>query len=1099
MSLGAKYNTRSPAVKRLMREASELHEPTYQYHAQPLEDNLFEWHFTVRGAADTEFSGGIYHGRVLLPPEYPMKPPSIMLSTPNGRFETGKKICLSMSAHHPETWQPSWSIRTVLLAIIGFMPSKGEGAIGALDYSTSERKVLAKRSLNWTCNICGCKNSGSLPEAADNNDVISEEAREIASQISFKSDKDEVKKSKLIQSKPITDEPDSIDGSSQNKSNLGMDDQDSNEGRNVTLNQCNKEGENVSDGLRRRIDRDSEKTRTSPSDVKNIEQPKQGMCSFILLWVVVVAMADNVKKCSFDVYVKESRLKEVEEKIDRIKDLFNVELKYGSNQGKQYMVNPGKWFEVVGCRENASKAREYVKGLSNPEEVVRFRIPDTLFECLSIKSPELERETAAIISFTNNGEIVEISGGISRVTKAAMNIEHAINLFIEQQNIVRTEPNSNIEHNHETVGLIFNTSNNNFHSTQDAETDPNVLQSQCCIHEQQKSSTIVDDDFRGNLDKQQQSCSNCTNNNIANGSGTIQETNDNNLSAELMEFGLKLGYSEDEVKGAMKKLGNETAVNKNELLHELIKASTSAKQIGKSEEMKTENSAGYPRPMDTNILRHVVIDGSNIAMSHGKNVVFSCRGIAIAVDWFRKRGHKVTVFVPNWRKEASKPDTPIVDQDVLSQLEKDGILSYTPSRRIQGKLVQCYDDRYIVKLALETDGVIVSNDHFRDLQEEGQDWKSFIERRLLMYTFANENMFMPPDDPLGRHGPSLDEFLRTTGEQHKLRQCPYGRKCTFGHKCRFFHPERSSYSNTLRSKSFLNNPMYSVHQQQSPQQQQQQQIPGRPRSDPIQPNAYGVQDANRQRPISLPNLEQLWISNPNPNANPNPTPNPNSNPFVHVNSIQPHNGQSRPVSGPPFQEGQNMMPNSNGNAPRRLSGEFTHFSMPQGGQYVQQVLLTRQMAQQTTGDYVGRPLSSDFSSRPPSEDFSYCSGSSRPESGEYASRPNSGDYGGTAPWNNGLAAYQRPVSFGSGAVHPNQIPYFDTRNFYPVKGFYKNRAPPMPETKEETRITNGLNRMDLLDKLRELFPDHFDKILSILRNHPDIASVEDAAYLIMNE
>ena len=28
---------------------------------------------------------------------------------PNGRFETGKKICLSMSAHHPETWQPSWS------------------------------------------------------------------------------------------------------------------------------------------------------------------------------------------------------------------------------------------------------------------------------------------------------------------------------------------------------------------------------------------------------------------------------------------------------------------------------------------------------------------------------------------------------------------------------------------------------------------------------------------------------------------------------------------------------------------------------------------------------------------------------------------------------------------------------------------------------------------------------------------------------------------------------------------------------------------------------------------------------------------------------
>jgi hypothetical protein len=53
---------------------------------------------------------------------------------PNGRFETGKKICLSISGHHPESWQPSWSIRTALLAIIGFMPTAGHGTIGALDY-----------------------------------------------------------------------------------------------------------------------------------------------------------------------------------------------------------------------------------------------------------------------------------------------------------------------------------------------------------------------------------------------------------------------------------------------------------------------------------------------------------------------------------------------------------------------------------------------------------------------------------------------------------------------------------------------------------------------------------------------------------------------------------------------------------------------------------------------------------------------------------------------------------------------------------------------------------------------------------------------------
>jgi len=150
-----KYNTRSPAVKRLMREAAEMSNPTSEYFAAPLEDNLFEWHFTVRGPEDSDFDGGIYHGRIIVPAEYPMKPPDIILLTPNGRFEVGKKICLSISGYHPETWQPSWSIRTALLAIIGFMPSPGKGSVGSLDYTKEERQVLAKRSQEWSCPICG--------------------------------------------------------------------------------------------------------------------------------------------------------------------------------------------------------------------------------------------------------------------------------------------------------------------------------------------------------------------------------------------------------------------------------------------------------------------------------------------------------------------------------------------------------------------------------------------------------------------------------------------------------------------------------------------------------------------------------------------------------------------------------------------------------------------------------------------------------------------------------------------------------------------------------------------------------------------------------
>lgn len=78
------------------------------------------------------------------------------------------------------------------------------------------------------------------------------------------------------------------------------------------------------------------------------------------------------------------------------------------------------------------------------------------------------------------------------------------------------------------------------------------------------------------------------------------------------------------------------------------------------------------------------------------------------------------------------------DQEILRKLEKEKILVFTPSRRVQGRRVVCYDDRFIVKLACDSDGIIVSNDNYRDLQNEKPEWKKFIEERLLMYSFVND-------------------------------------------------------------------------------------------------------------------------------------------------------------------------------------------------------------------------------------------------------------------------------------------------------------------------------------------------------------------------
>eukprot|EP01018_Ginkgo_biloba_P013877 Gb_31982 [translate_table: standard] len=139
-----KHNMKNPAVKRILQEVKEMqNNPSDDYMSLPLEDNIFEWQFAIRGPQDTEFEGGIYHGRIQLPSDYPLKPPSFMLLTPNGRFETQTKICLSISNYHPEHWQPSWSVRAALVALIAFMPTKPEGAVGSLEYTKEERHALA--------------------------------------------------------------------------------------------------------------------------------------------------------------------------------------------------------------------------------------------------------------------------------------------------------------------------------------------------------------------------------------------------------------------------------------------------------------------------------------------------------------------------------------------------------------------------------------------------------------------------------------------------------------------------------------------------------------------------------------------------------------------------------------------------------------------------------------------------------------------------------------------------------------------------------------------------------------------------------------------
>lgn len=152
----SKWNVKSPAVKRILRELKEISESDNpDIAAAALEDNIFEWLFVIRGAWGSEFEGGIYHGRILMPAEYPFKPPAFVMMTPSGRFETKTKICLSISSYHPESWQPSWSVQSALVALIAFMQTPGNGAIGSMDSSVEDRKEMATESRTFIPQIVG--------------------------------------------------------------------------------------------------------------------------------------------------------------------------------------------------------------------------------------------------------------------------------------------------------------------------------------------------------------------------------------------------------------------------------------------------------------------------------------------------------------------------------------------------------------------------------------------------------------------------------------------------------------------------------------------------------------------------------------------------------------------------------------------------------------------------------------------------------------------------------------------------------------------------------------------------------------------------------
>ncbi|XP_065578383.1 ubiquitin-conjugating enzyme E2 J2-like [Artemia franciscana] len=139
------------AIRRLKREYIHLKKDPVPYiTAEPLPSNILEWHFIMQGPENSPFEGGYYHGKLIFPEKYPFIPPKFYMVTPSGRLAINVSLCLTMSAHHPEEWDPSWTVSTLLEGFLSFILEENSSpSMGSQRTSAYEKQKLAVVSLDF--------------------------------------------------------------------------------------------------------------------------------------------------------------------------------------------------------------------------------------------------------------------------------------------------------------------------------------------------------------------------------------------------------------------------------------------------------------------------------------------------------------------------------------------------------------------------------------------------------------------------------------------------------------------------------------------------------------------------------------------------------------------------------------------------------------------------------------------------------------------------------------------------------------------------------------------------------------------------------------
>ena len=142
-----------PIHNRIKKEYQDLQkEKNSNVQVKLVNNDIRHWKGRIKGPIDTCYQGGIFDVDIVIPNEYPFKPPKMKFDTkiwhPNISSVTGA-ICLDILKNE---WTPALTIRTALISLQALMcepvPNDPQDAVVAKQYM-EDNKLFNETAKHW--------------------------------------------------------------------------------------------------------------------------------------------------------------------------------------------------------------------------------------------------------------------------------------------------------------------------------------------------------------------------------------------------------------------------------------------------------------------------------------------------------------------------------------------------------------------------------------------------------------------------------------------------------------------------------------------------------------------------------------------------------------------------------------------------------------------------------------------------------------------------------------------------------------------------------------------------------------------------------------